>query len=124
MQLFTIGLNLLQPDGTLKLDANGLPIPTYSQTDITNFAHVFTGWNTDPTPVVIPTLTTTGTVNVNSSYNKPMTVVSNGTQHSHIAKTLLSYTQLNGQPGPNATIAANRSSSSREHDHGAQPGAG
>ena len=44
MQLFTIGLNLLQPDGTLKLDASGLPIPTYNQTTITETAKVFTGW--------------------------------------------------------------------------------
>ncbi|MBL9206607.1 MAG: DUF1800 family protein [Opitutaceae bacterium] len=44
MQLFTIGLNQLQPDGTLKLDAAGLPIPTYHQTTITEMAKVFTGW--------------------------------------------------------------------------------
>ncbi len=44
MQLFTIGLNQLQPDGTLKLDATGLPIPTYNQTTITQTAKVFTGW--------------------------------------------------------------------------------
>ncbi len=45
MQLFTIGLNQLQPDGTLKLDALGLPIPTYDQTTITEMARVFTGWS-------------------------------------------------------------------------------
>ena len=33
MQLFTIGLNQLNPDGTLKLDSTGLPIPTYDQAD-------------------------------------------------------------------------------------------
>ena len=44
MQLFTIGLNQLQPDGTLKLDNTGLPIPTYDQTTITEMAKVFTGW--------------------------------------------------------------------------------
>ena len=44
MQLFTIGLNLLQPDGTLQLGADGLPIPTYNQTTITEFAKIFTGW--------------------------------------------------------------------------------
>jgi uncharacterized protein (DUF1800 family) len=45
MQLFTVGLNLLQPDGTLKLDVNGLPIPTYDQTVVTQMAAVFTGWS-------------------------------------------------------------------------------
>lgn len=44
MQLFSIGLNQLQPDGTLKLDASGVPIPTYNQTTITEVAKVFTGW--------------------------------------------------------------------------------
>jgi uncharacterized protein (DUF1800 family) len=34
----------LQPDGTLKLDSQGLPIPTYSQTTITEMAKVLTGW--------------------------------------------------------------------------------
>ena len=45
MQLFTIGLNQLQPDGTLKLDALGVPIPTYDQKTITEVAKVFTGWS-------------------------------------------------------------------------------
>jgi uncharacterized protein (DUF1800 family) len=44
MQLFTIGLNHLQPDGSLKLSAQGLPTPTYDQTTITETAKVFTGW--------------------------------------------------------------------------------
>ncbi|HUG12634.1 MAG TPA: DUF1800 family protein [Opitutaceae bacterium] len=44
MQLFTIGLNQLQPDGSLKLDSLGLPVPTYEQTTITETAKVFTGW--------------------------------------------------------------------------------
>jgi uncharacterized protein (DUF1800 family) len=44
MQLFTIGLNELNPDGTLKLDANGQLIPTYDQTTINETAKVFTGW--------------------------------------------------------------------------------
>ncbi len=45
MQLFTIGLVQLQPDGTLVLGADGLPIPTYNQTTITEMAKVFTGWS-------------------------------------------------------------------------------
>lgn len=44
MQLFSIGLNELHPDGTLRLDAQGLPRPTYTQADIAGLAHVFTGW--------------------------------------------------------------------------------
>lgn len=44
MQLFSIGLVELQPDGTLRLDTNGQPIATYDQTVITEMARVFTGW--------------------------------------------------------------------------------
>jgi uncharacterized protein (DUF1800 family) len=45
MQLFTIGLSELNVDGTEKLDAQGVPIPTYDQTDIEELARVFTGWH-------------------------------------------------------------------------------
>jgi len=45
MQLFSIGLVALHADGTLKLDANGLPAPTYTNADITELARVFTGWS-------------------------------------------------------------------------------
>jgi uncharacterized protein (DUF1800 family) len=47
MQLFTIGLYQLNPDGTRELDGNGQPIPTYSNVDVVGLAKVFTGfsWN-------------------------------------------------------------------------------
>jgi uncharacterized protein (DUF1800 family) len=47
MQLFTIGLYQLNPDGSQKLDPTGQPIPTYSNTDVMGLAKVFTGfsWN-------------------------------------------------------------------------------
>ena len=44
MQLFTIGLVKLHPDGTLKLDATGQPTATYDNSHITELAKVFTGW--------------------------------------------------------------------------------
>ena len=47
MQLFTIGLYELNPDGTHKLDANNQPVETYGQSDITNLARVFTGYDWD-----------------------------------------------------------------------------
>ena len=43
MQLFSIGLFELNLDGTLQLDGNGAPIPTYDNDDITEFAKIFTG---------------------------------------------------------------------------------
>lgn len=45
MQLFSIGLVELNLDGTEKLDAEQQPIPSYHQTVIKGFAHVFTGWH-------------------------------------------------------------------------------
>lgn len=45
MQLFSIGLVQLHPDGSLKLSSSGQPIPTYGQTDIIDLARVFTGWS-------------------------------------------------------------------------------
>jgi uncharacterized protein (DUF1800 family) len=44
MQLFTIGLHELNPDGTLRLDPSGQPIPTYTQETIVQTAKVFTGF--------------------------------------------------------------------------------
>ncbi len=45
MQLFSIGLNRLWPDGSLVLDSSGNLVPTYDQGVITNgFARAFTGW--------------------------------------------------------------------------------
>jgi uncharacterized protein (DUF1800 family) len=43
MQLFTIGLWELNPDGSRKTDSLGEPIPTYDNGDITELARVFTG---------------------------------------------------------------------------------
>lgn len=45
MQLFTIGLEQLNIDGTPKLGLNGAPTPTYSNQDIVGLARVFTGWS-------------------------------------------------------------------------------
>ncbi len=44
MQLFTIGTNMLNSDGSIQYDKNNLPIPTYSQFTVTEFARVFTSW--------------------------------------------------------------------------------
>ncbi len=45
LQLFSIGQVLLNENGTPKLDDDGVPLPTYNQTTIENFARVFTGWH-------------------------------------------------------------------------------
>jgi len=45
MQLFTIGLWQLNPDGSRRRDASGNFIPTYGQDDVSGLARVFTGWS-------------------------------------------------------------------------------
>ena len=65
MQLFSIGLVELNQDGSVRLDGNDEPLPTYDQDIIEGFAHVYTGWtyagspsfrNARPTPAnqVVP----------------------------------------------------------------------
>ena len=44
MQLFTLGLNLLNPDGNSQLDSGGNPIPTYTQNDVMALGRALTGW--------------------------------------------------------------------------------
>lgn len=43
LQLFTVGLIELNPDGTPKLDPQGQPVELYTNNDITELAKVFTG---------------------------------------------------------------------------------
>jgi hypothetical protein len=81
MQLFTVGLDQLNNDGTPKLDANGNRIPTYDQNTITNFARVFTGW-------VFAAAPQQGVPN----YRDPMIV--SATIHDTGSKTLLNGTVL------------------------------
>jgi uncharacterized protein (DUF1800 family) len=50
MQLFTLGLNQLNQDGSLVLDSSGNPIPSYDQNMVQALARVFTGWTYPPIP--------------------------------------------------------------------------
>jgi uncharacterized protein (DUF1800 family) len=45
MQLMTVGLYQLNPDGTTVTDGSGNPTPTYSHADIAGLAAVFTGFS-------------------------------------------------------------------------------
>ena len=48
MQLFTIGLQQLNIDGSL-VKVNGAPVETFTQSDVSNLARVFTGYQADET---------------------------------------------------------------------------
>jgi len=54
MQLFTIGTVMLNPDGSVQVDSNNIPIPTYSQFTVTEFARVYTGWTYAPAAGATP----------------------------------------------------------------------
>ena len=91
MQLFSIGLYQLNLDGSVQLDAQNVPIPTYTQTDVQQLAKALTGWtygNSTGTPPAY------GNFNY---YPGPMLPVA--AYHNKSAKTIL------GQPLPaNQTI--------------------
>ena len=57
LQLFSIGLWELKNDGTLLLDAQGNPIPTYDQDDIVELSRALTGWAYPPQPGQTATFT-------------------------------------------------------------------
>ena len=44
MQLFSLGLSLLNIDGSVQTDSSGNPLPTYTQTDVQQLAKALTGW--------------------------------------------------------------------------------
>jgi uncharacterized protein (DUF1800 family) len=84
LQLFSVGLDKLNLDGTPQLDAQGKRIPTYDQTTITNFARVFTGWR-----LAAPKVTIIGGVSYNVfNYQDPMIVTSEN-NHDTAQKVLL-----------------------------------
>lgn len=57
LQLFSIGVFKLNPDGTTQKNAAGLAIPAYDQETIEGFAHVFTGWTYPVRPGASPQAT-------------------------------------------------------------------
>ncbi len=84
LQLFNVGLFMLNQDGTLQRDASNNPIPTYDQDTVNNFTKVFTGWTTCEVNALCPNRTQ-GAPN----YKDPMLL--NQNNHDVTAKTLLDY---------------------------------
>lgn len=97
MQLFSIGTDLLNQDGTPVLDAQGNRVPSYDQTAISNLARVFTGWDLGPNKN--SAVDNTPTV---ANYLDPMVPNANRNRYDIAQKTLL--TDIN-HPSP-VVIAA------------------
>jgi uncharacterized protein (DUF1800 family) len=87
MQLFTIGLVQLNPDGSQKL-SGGQPQETYTLDDITGLARVFTGWNYDLAG---------GDTNTPDFKKRPMTLTAS--RHESGVKTFLGATIAAGTDG-------------------------
>jgi uncharacterized protein (DUF1800 family) len=96
MQLFTIGLFMLNQDGTLQCiehnpcQTGDTPAPTYDQNTVNNMTKVFTGWSYCETTAVCPNRTAGA-----QNFIDPMLLV--GSNHDLTAKTLLSYPGVTNQ---------------------------
>lgn len=84
MQLFSVGVDVLNQDGTPVLDAQGNRVPTYDQTTISNLARVFTGWDLAANKISPVDGTATS-----ANYQDPMVPNGNRNRYDIAAKTLL-----------------------------------
>ncbi len=89
MQLFTIGLQQLNIDGSLTL-VDGKSADTYTLADITGLARVFTGWTYDFAGAAVPKATP-------DYHRRPM--IQNARYHETDAKTFLGLTIPAGTSG-------------------------
>ncbi|MFN7918986.1 MAG: DUF1800 family protein [Bryobacteraceae bacterium] len=81
MQLFTVGLVALNPDGTVQIDGQGNPIQTYNHTTVAQTARALTGWTYPTAPGATPQS------NNWESFNGPMET--RDANHDTTAKTLV-----------------------------------
>ena len=88
MQLFSMGLFLLNPDGTPQVDGSGNMTPAYTQDQVQAFARAYTGWTYATATGGSATKFPNGTAN----YTMPMAAVESA--HDTAAKTLLNGTTL------------------------------
>ena len=101
MQLMSIGLAELHPDGTPKKDSASKPVDSYTLGDVSNLARVFTGYDYDQsqnTPSAVPG--TTRTVPSPTFARLPMALTAS--RHSALAATFLGTSVPPNTPGPAA----------------------
>jgi uncharacterized protein (DUF1800 family) len=85
MELFSLGVPLLNLDGSIQTDGDGAPIPAYDQTDVQQLAKALTGWTYASSRGTAPVRSGTG-----QYYPGPMIPVIG--KHDTSAKTLLGHT--------------------------------
>ncbi|MFM9423954.1 uncharacterized protein (DUF1800 family) [Variovorax sp. GrIS 2.14] len=100
MQLMTLGLYQLNADGSIKRAADGTPLDTYTQDDVTNIARVFTGYDLDIKTAEKGVFTPPGqtyTIESNQWTQRPMVLTENN--HSTMASNFLGTTIAAGTKG-------------------------
>jgi len=98
MQLFTLGLSQLNPDGSLMLDSNNNMIPTYVQADVTGMSQALTGWT-------YPTAPGATQKNNNPAYYFGQ-MIPIAAEHDTSAKTIFGNITINAGGTPQQDLAA------------------
>ena len=104
MQLFTIGLEQLNLDGTPKKDAQGRPIPTYSNNDVIGLARVFTGWSWNGGRLTHECFFRAGYCAENTNERETRPMVAYDQYHSTLEKRFLGTTIAEGQSRTTADL--------------------
>lgn len=89
MQLFSIGLVMLNQDGTLQLDMSMQPIPTYDINHVKELAKIFTGWTwADTASWLFPTADVISPM-------EPFYEMGTATYHDYSAKQIVGHMGVN-----------------------------
>ncbi len=105
MQLMSIGLVRLNPDGSTKLDTTGAVVPTYTHDDIAGLANVFTGWSWYAATPTASTFSRQPAVGVDQTSPDVQPLIAYPAYHSQLSKTFLG-TTIAAYTGPKPTTAA------------------
>lgn len=98
LQLFSIGVHLLNIDGSVQTDVQGRPIPAYNEDVIEGYAYLFTGWTYPPRPGVASQWT--------NPVNYEGTMVSVASHHDTGSKLILRGQVLPGGQTPEQDLAS------------------
>ncbi|MHB8535954.1 MAG: DUF1800 domain-containing protein [Sulfuricaulis sp.] len=97
LQLFSIGVNLLNIDGSVQTDAQGRPVPAYNENVIEGYSYLFTGWTYPPRPGTTSQWT--------NAVNYEGAMVSFASQHDTGSKLVLQGRVLPGGRTPEQDLA-------------------
>ena len=87
LQLFSIGLVQLNPDGSTRLGSNGKPVATYGEAEVKGFAKAFSGWHFGTLDTSRPNQFYDHDDNLDGNWVVPMKAFPS--KHSTATKTLL-----------------------------------